>query len=90
MQIYNNEDLNIWRHEDAVSWIDFKCSIPVECIGIKIYFFIPMSVEITVAVEPYEYESLGKLPTEGGIELILPLFDNEGWPSWIDQTELLQ
>ena len=39
-------------------------------------FFFPMSVEITVAVEPYE--SLGKHPTEGGIEWILPLFDNEG------------
>jgi hypothetical protein len=24
------------------------------------------------------YESLGEHPTEGGIELILPLFDNEG------------
>ena len=47
-----------------------------------------MSVEIKVAVEPYE--SLGKHPTKGGIELILPLFDNEGWPTWIDQTELLQ
>ena len=48
-----------------------------------------MSVEITVAVEPYM--SLGKNPTKGGgIELILPLFDNEGWPSWIDQPELLQ
>jgi hypothetical protein len=47
-----------------------------KCIGIKIYFFFPMSVEITVAVKPYE--SLGEHPTEGGIELILPLFDNEG------------
>jgi hypothetical protein len=35
-----------------------------------------MSVEITVAVEPYE--SLGKHSTEVGIEWILPLFDNEG------------
>jgi hypothetical protein len=47
-----------------------------------------MSVDITVAVEPYE--SLGEHQTEGGIELILPMFDNEGWPSWINQTELLQ
>jgi hypothetical protein len=35
-----------------------------------------MSFEITAAVEPYE--SLGKHPTESGIELILPLLDNEG------------
>jgi hypothetical protein len=35
-----------------------------------------MSVEITVAVEPYE--SLGKHSTEVGIEWILPLFENEG------------
>ena len=36
-----------------------------------------MSVEIIVAVEPYE--SLGEHPTEveGGIELILPLVGNE-------------
>jgi hypothetical protein len=39
-------------------------------------FFFPTSVEITVPVEPYE--SLGKHPTEGGIELILPLFGNKG------------
>jgi hypothetical protein len=43
---------------------------------LKFYFFFPNSVEITVAVEPYE--SLGEHSTEGGIELILPLFDNEG------------
>jgi hypothetical protein len=40
------------------------------------YFFFPMSVEITVTVEPYE--SLGEHPTEGGIELILPMFGNKG------------
>ena len=39
-------------------------------------FFFPMSVDITVVVEPYE--SLGEHPTEGGIELILPLFGNKG------------
>ena len=39
-------------------------------------FFFLMSVEITVAVAPYE--SLGEYPTGGGIELILPLFNNEG------------
>ncbi len=38
--------------------------------------FFPMSVEITVVVEPYE--SLGEHPTEGRIELILPLFGNKG------------
>ena len=37
---------------------------------------LPCQFEITVAVEPYE--SLGEHPTEGEIELILPLFDNEG------------
>ncbi len=35
-------------------------------------FFFPISVEITVAVEPNE--SLGKHPTEGGIDWRLPLF----------------
>jgi len=24
MQIYSHEDLEIWRDEDAVGWIDFK------------------------------------------------------------------
>jgi len=67
MKIYSHEDLKIWHQEDAVGWIDFKYSIPVE-----------------MYVEPYE--SLGEHPTEGGIEWILPLFDNEGWSSWIDQT----
>ena len=37
---------------------------------------LPIWFEISVAVE--QYESLGEHPTKGGIELILPLFDNEG------------
>jgi len=44
--------------------------------GIKFLLFFPYLVEIAVAEEPYE--SLGKYPTEGGIELILPLFVNKG------------
>jgi hypothetical protein len=40
MQIYNNEDLNIWRQEDTVSWIDSNVSIPVEMYWHQILLFL--------------------------------------------------
>jgi hypothetical protein len=68
--------MKIWKFDSkkmlSVGLIS-KRLIPVEMYWLKIYFFFPVSVEITDAVEPYE--SLGEHPTEGGIELILPLFD---------------
>jgi len=58
MQIYSHKDLEIGRQEDAVGWIDFKHSIPLEMYWHKILILLSQfSVEITVAVEPYE--SLG-------------------------------
>jgi hypothetical protein len=72
--------MTIWKFDakrmQSVELISQFYSSTRNVLASNVDTFFPMSVEITDAVEPYE--SLGEHPTEGRIELILPLFGNKG------------